>query len=58
MKIITFKNKFNGERVICDDTKAVQTIDGIEYILVSRRIRDRKFLMRKDALEKVNASVV
>jgi hypothetical protein len=53
MKIITFKNKFNGERVICDDTKAVQTIDGIEYILVSRRIRDRKFLMRKDALEKV-----
>jgi len=60
MKIITFKNKFNGERVICDDTKAVQIIDGIEYILVSRRIQDRKFLMRKDALEKVkdNASVV
>jgi hypothetical protein len=60
MKIITFKNKFNGERVICNDTRAVQIIDGIEYLLVSRRIQDRKFLMRKDALEKVkdNASVV
>ena len=60
MKIITFKNKFNGEHVICNDTRAVQIIDGIEYLLVSRRIQDRKFLMRKDALEKVkdNASVV
>ena len=58
MKTITFKNRFNGERVVCKDTKAVQVIDGIEYLLVSRTIQDRKFLMRKDALEKVNASVV
>jgi hypothetical protein len=27
-------------------------------LLVSKTIQDRKFLMRKDALEKVNASVV
>jgi hypothetical protein len=53
MKTITFKNKFNGERVVCNDVKAVQVIDGIEYLLVSRKIQDRKFLMRKDALEKV-----
>lgn len=53
MKTITFKNRFNGERVVCKDVKAVQVIDGIEYLLVSRTIQDRKFLMRKDALEKV-----
>ena len=58
MKAITFKNKFNGEQVVCKDIKAIQVIDGIEYLLVSKTIQDRKFLMRKDALEKVNASVV
>ncbi len=53
MKTVTFKNKFNGERVVCKDVKEVQVIDGIEYLLVSKTIQDRKFLMRKDALEKV-----
>jgi hypothetical protein len=53
MKTITLKNKFNGERVVCNDVKAVQVIDGVEYLLVSRTIQDRKFLMRKEALEKV-----
>ena len=54
MKAITFKNRFNGERVVCKDVKDIQVIDGIEYLLVSKTIQDRKFLMRKDALEKVN----
>ena len=53
MKTITFKNRFNGEKVVCNDIKAVQVIDGIDYLLVSRTIQDRKFLMRKDALERV-----
>ena len=53
MKAITFKNRFNGEKVVCKDIKAVQVIDGIEYLLVSKTIQDRKFLMRKDALEKI-----
>jgi hypothetical protein len=53
MKTIAFKNKFNNERVVCNDTKAVQLIDGIEYLLVSKTVQDRKFLMRKDALERV-----
>jgi hypothetical protein len=55
MKAVTFRNKFNGERVVCKDVKEVQVIDGIEYLLVSKTIQDRKFLMRKDALEKVKA---
>ena len=53
LKTITFKNRFNGERVVCKDLKAVQVIDGIEYLLVSKTVQDRKFLMRKDALEKI-----
>jgi hypothetical protein len=57
MKTVTFKNKFNGERVVCKDTKEVQVIEGIEYLLVSKTIQDRKFLMRKDALEKVKDTV-
>jgi hypothetical protein len=55
MKAVTLKNNFNGERVVCKDIKEVQLIDGIEYILVSRTVQDRKFLMRKDALERVKA---
>ena len=57
MKTITFKNRFNGERVVCKDVKDIHVIDGIEYLLVSRTIQDRKFLMRKDALEKVKDKV-
>ncbi len=53
MKAITFKNRFNGEQVVCNNVKEVQVIDGIEYLLVSKTVQDRKFLMRKDALEKV-----
>ena len=53
MKTITFKNRFNGEQVVCKDVKEVHLIDGIEYLLVSKTIQDRKFLMRKDALEKI-----
>lgn len=53
MKTIVFKNKFNNERVVCMDAKLVQVIDGVEYLLVSRTVQDRKFLMRKDALERI-----
>ena len=53
MKATTFKNRFNGEQVVCKDLKEVHLIDGIEYLLVSKTVQDRKFLMRKDALERV-----
>jgi hypothetical protein len=53
VKSITFKNKFNGERVVCKDIKAVQVIDGVEYLLVTT-LQNRTHLMRKDALEKVS----
>jgi hypothetical protein len=53
MKSMTFKNKFNSERFICEDVRAVEVIDGIEYLVVHRPNEQRIFKMRKDALEKI-----
>lgn len=58
MKAVTFKNRMNNEQFLCDDVRTVQHIDGVEYLLVHKIAQDRKFLMRKDALEKVNTAVV
>ncbi len=58
MKSITLKNKLNGEQFICDNTKDVEVIDGIEYLMVRRFGTDRRVLMKKDALEKVNSNTV
>ncbi len=52
MKTITFKNRMNNDRVICDDVRQVQVIDGVEYLIVHRPENQRQFLMRKDVLEK------
>ena len=54
MKPVIFKNRFNGERFVCEDTRAVETIDGVEYLLVHRPNENRQFKMRRDALERVN----
>ena len=54
MKAMTFVNERNGEQVICNNTRMVETIDGVEYLVVHRPGTDRQFLMRKDALKKVN----
>ena len=54
MKPVIFKNRFNGEQFVCEDTRAVETIDGVEYLLVHRPNENRQFKMRRDALERVN----
>ena len=54
MKAITFVNERNGEQVVCNDARMIETIDGVEYLIVHRPGTDRQFLMRKDALKKVN----
>ena len=53
MKAMTFKNRMNGERFVCDDVRLVEVIDGVEYIIVHRPNETRMFKMRKDALERV-----
>ncbi len=52
MRPATFKNRLNGELVVCEDAKKfIQVIDGIEYLAVHRQDNNRHFLMRKDILE-------
>lgn len=58
MKSMTFKNRVNNEQFVCDDVRAIEVIDGVEYLLVHRPNEYRMFKMRKDALEKINTPVV
>lgn len=58
MKSTIFKNRFNNEQLICDDIRLTEYIDDAEYIVVRRLTSDRKFLIRRDALEKINTPVV
>jgi mRNA-degrading endonuclease HigB of HigAB toxin-antitoxin module len=57
MKPMTFKNRFNNERFVCDDARVVENIDGVEYLLVHRPNEQRVFKMRKDALERVKEKI-
>ena len=57
MKPVLFKNRMNNERFVCEDVRAVDVIDGVEYLVVHRPNEQRMFKMRKDALEKVNTPV-
>lgn len=45
--------KLNRERVICNDVRLSQWVDGIEYLAVHRENSPRIFLMRKESLQKV-----
>ena len=53
MKPVIFENKLNRERVICNDVRLSQWIDGIEYLAVYQENSPRIFLMRKESLQKV-----
>ena len=53
MKPVIFENKLNRERVVCDDTRLSQWVDGVEYLAVHKENSPRVFLMRRDSLEKV-----
>lgn len=52
MKAVNLRNKLNGEKFVCENMKEIQTIDGVDYIVVHRTDSSRNFLMRKDVLEK------
>ena len=57
MKPQFFRNRLNGERFVCEDTRAVEYIDGVEYLVVHRPNEPREFKMRRDALERDTAVV-
>jgi hypothetical protein len=53
MKPVTFIVERSKERVICEDTRDVRVIDGVEYLTVHREDSHRSFLMRRDSLKKI-----
>lgn len=56
MKPVFYKNIVTGEKFICTDIKNDrQIIDGVEFLLVQKNNQQRKFLMRKDALKKIDS---
>lgn len=57
MKPVIFKNRMNSDKVICEDTRKVETIDGVEYLVVHKLDSKRPFLMRKEALERVKEKI-
>jgi hypothetical protein len=53
MKPVNFKNRLNGERVICDNVRDIKIIDGVEYLTIRKDNGPRTFLMRREALERI-----
>ncbi len=58
MKSALFKNRMNRDIFVCDDIHLIETIDGVEYLIVHRPNEQRVFKMRKDALEKIKDTPV
>jgi len=57
MKPIVYENPRNHERVICDNVRDVRIIDGIEYLSVHRINENRQFLVRRDAIRRVDSKI-
>lgn len=53
MKPVKFKVVRTGEIVVCDNIRDVQRIEEIEYLTVRRLNNSRTFLMRKEALVRI-----
>jgi hypothetical protein len=56
-KPVVFENKITRERLICDNIKLVRVFDGAEFLSVHRVNESRNFLIRKDALEKIDSNL-
>jgi hypothetical protein len=54
---VVFENKITRERLICDNIRLVRVFDGAEFISVRRVNESRNFLIRRDALEKVDSDL-
>jgi len=55
MKKIVFENIFNLEKFLCpeENLQKVETIDGIEFLRVTRDRSEKICLMRKDYLRQI-----
>lgn len=55
MKAVILQNRRSNEKFVCDNWRDVRVIEGVEYINVRKLDTQRQFLMRKDALQRVDA---
>ena len=58
MKPVTFIVERSKEQVICENTRDIRVIDGVEYLTVRRPDSPRMFLMRRDSLKKLDTRAV
>jgi hypothetical protein len=56
-KPVVFENKITRERLICDNIQLVRVFDGEEFVSVHRVNESRNFLIRRDALEKIDSDL-
>jgi hypothetical protein len=56
-KPVVFENKITRERLICDNLRLERVVDGAEFLSVHRVNESRNFLIRKDALEKIDSNL-
>ena len=48
-----FENKITRERLICDNVDLVRWFDGAAFLSVHRPGEERRFLIRRDALQEI-----
>jgi hypothetical protein len=58
MKPVTFIVERSKERVICENTRDIRVIDGVEYLTVRKENSARTFLMRRDGLKKLDQKTI
>jgi hypothetical protein len=52
-KMAVFQNKITLERLICDNIYAKREFEGATWLSVRREHEQRKFLIREDALTRI-----
>jgi hypothetical protein len=58
MRPTVYENPRNHERVVCPDVRDVRVIDGVEYLSVHRQGEMRTFLIRRDAVRRVDTKII
>jgi len=53
-KMAVLQNKITLERLICDNIYSKRHFDGITWLSVHKENEDRKFLIREDALTRLD----
>lgn len=48
-----FENKITRERLVCDNINLVRWFDGVAYLSVRKPSEERRFLIRRDALQRI-----